>query len=238
MKHCFIVTSAINTRFGIYAADKRLSQTLNTVSSIRSRVADAKIVLIEMAGVPLTSHQEKTLVSEVDMLLDFSNDNWVSEIYQSTDNWDIVKNSTEITATKLALELLLADQDLAGIDRVHKISGRYVLNDNFKLTDYSDPAVQSKIVISKRRPSAFPPHFTDQKFEYMSRLWSWPTELTPVVISTYEKSITNFVNTTASGGYIDIEHSLGKFLPPQHVHEVDVIGVQGNIGPNGVAVAD
>jgi hypothetical protein len=37
----------------------------------------------------------------------------------------------------------------------------------------------------------------------------------------------------ANGGYVDIEHVLGKFLNPEHVQELQNTGVEGLIAPNG-----
>jgi hypothetical protein len=39
-----------------------------------------------------------------------------------------------------------------------------------------------------------------------------------------------------NGGYTDIEHVLAKFLNPANVHEVDAVGVEGAIAPNGSAI--
>jgi hypothetical protein len=40
----------------------------------------------------------------------------------------------------------------------------------------------------------------------------------------------------ANGGYADIEHVLYKFLPTDLVTEIPVLGVEGTIAPNGVAI--
>ena len=42
----------------------------------------------------------------------------------------------------------------------------------------------------------------------------------------------------AAGGFIDIEHLLFVYTNLALVHEVDTVGVQGNLGPNGVLVKD
>jgi hypothetical protein len=40
----------------------------------------------------------------------------------------------------------------------------------------------------------------------------------------------------AHGGYADIEHVLYKFLPAELVTEIDELGVEGSIAPNGAAI--
>lgn len=238
LKHCFVITSAINTKFGVYNAADRLLQTVITIRSIKQKIPDAKIVLVEMAAIPLTEQQTKTLTSETDLLLDFTEEESVQQIYNSTENWDVVKNGTEIMIFGQALKMLVDDGELDGFDRIHKISGRYVINDQFQPDLYTNEAVTNKIVLAKRRQSQFSESIVGQKYQYMSRLWSWPNSLTKTVLKFYDDAFSNFIQTIGAGRYIDIEHSLFKLLPPEHVYEVESIGIEGLIGPNGQAVKD
>ena len=50
-KYAVIVTSAINTKFGVYSSDQRLAQTLDTIASIRTRIPGCTIFLLEISGV-------------------------------------------------------------------------------------------------------------------------------------------------------------------------------------------
>lgn len=236
MKHCFIVTSAVNSRFGVYTPEERLSQTVDTVSSIRNRVPGAKIVVMEVTGVPLTELQAELLAKVSDVFLDFTDEPDVQELYTSTDNWDVVKNGTEIMCFGRALKLLAEDGEFNGIDRVHKMSGRYTLNDSFDLTLYEQPDVADKVVIGQKFKSQFPVELTDQPWQYMARLWSWPSALLDEVIDVYDRSWEDFTSRVTSSRYTDIEHVLAKFLNPAHVHEVEQIGVEGAIAPNGTAI--
>lgn len=236
IKHCFVVTSAVNSRFGVYNPEQRLKQTLDTINSIRSKVPDAKIVVMEVTGVPLREDQKSALVASSDVFLDFTDEEDVKSLYTSTNNWDVVKNSTEILCFGRALKLLKADGDFDGVDRIHKISGRYLLNDQFSVDIYQTMA--DKIIISGRRPSQFPLAMTQQPWQYMARLWSWPKDLLDEVISVYDQGLAHFTERVSQGGYTDIEHVLAKFLDPEHVFEVSAIGIEGTIAPNGAAIKD
>jgi hypothetical protein len=238
MKHCFIITSAINTRFGVYTPDQRLLQTVVTIRSIKQKIPTAKIVLVEMAGEPLSEQQTKTLTSETDLLLDFTDEESVKSMYSSTDNWDVVKNGTEIMIFGSALKMLKEDNEFDGIDRIHKISGRYVINDMFDPTTYDQTTLEDKIIISAKRPSQFPRHITEQRAQYMSRLWSWPAAMIDDIIKFYDDALADFTVAIGSNQYIDIEHLLCKLLPAKHIHELQNIGIEGMIGPNGQSVKD
>ncbi len=233
MKHCFIVTSAVNSRFGVFNPADRLQQTLDTVASIRSHVPGAEIVIMEVTGEDLKPEQAQALEDACDIFIDLTDEPDVRSMYNSTDNWDIVKNGTEIMCFGRALKLLKDSGDLDTYDRIHKMSGRYVINDLFDPEMYTQSDVVDKIVIGRKHKSQFPVELTTQPWQYMARLWSWPRALNDEIINVYDRSFACFVERVNNGGYIDIEHVLAKFLNQEHVHEIDSVGVEGNIAPNG-----
>jgi len=234
IRHGFVVTSAINSKFGVYSPAARLQQTLTTLDSIRARAPGSKIIVMECTGTPLTEAQSQLLEENSDLLVDFSTDKDVHDIYNSTDNWDIVKNSTEIMCFGRTLKMCLDDGDFADCDRIHKMSGRYILNEKFDLGVYSDHP--DRIVIGPKNTSQFPFEVTGIELQYMARLWSWPADITERVIQTYTDSLNYMAQRVAHGGYADIEHVLYKFLPADLVTEIAELGVEGSIAPNGAAI--
>ena len=233
IKHCFVVTSAVNSKFGVYSPAARLQQTITTLSTIKSWVPDAKIIVMECTGTPLTDSQSDLLEERSDLLIDYSEDAEVQAIYQGTDNWDIVKNSTEILCFGKTLRRCLDDGDFDGCDRIHKMSGRYILNGKFNesLPLYEEYA--DRIIIGEKYKSQFPPGVTGIDLQYMARLWSWPADITERIVKVYEDSLNYMAQRVTDGGYADIEHVLYKFLPADLVTEIPVLGVEGSIAPNG-----
>ncbi|CAB4133209.1 hypothetical protein UFOVP257_77 [uncultured Caudovirales phage] len=233
IKHCFIVTSAVNSKFGVYSPAARLTQTIATLQNIREKVPNCKIIVMECAGTPLTLPQSNLLEEYSDLLLDFTQDPDVIALYQS-DNWDVVKNSTEIMCFGRTLRMCQDDGDFSGYDRIHKMSGRYLLNSEFDLQLYEKE--HDRIVIGPKNNSQFPFEVTGIELQYMARLWSWTNELTERIIKVYEDSLAYIGERVSRGGYADIEHVLYKFLPPEFITEVPMLGVEGSIAPNGVAI--
>lgn len=233
IKHGFVVTSAVNSKFGVYSPAARMQQTLTTLQNVRAKVPGCKIIVMECAGTPLTDAQSELIEENCDLLLDFSSDPDVQAIYQS-DNWDVVKNSTEIMCFGRALRMCQDDGDFAGLDRIHKMSGRYVLNDDFNLSVYEEHP--DRIIIGPKHQSQFPLQVTGIELQYMARLWSWPSTQTERVIQVYNDSLAYIGQRVSQGGYADIEHVLYKFLPTELVTEIPVLGVEGSIAPNGVAI--
>lgn len=233
IKHAFIVTSAINSKFGVYNSTDRLKQTLATIRSLRNKVPTCKIILMECTGIPLNQAQSDALDAESDIMFDFTDDPDVQAIYQSED-WDVVKNTTEIMCFGRVLQQCWQESDFDGIDRIHKISGRYILNDDFDLNLYEKHA--DRILVGPKHTSQFDIALTGIELQYMARLWSWPKTETPAIIDVYLQSLDYIGQRIANGGYADIEHVLYKFLPPDKVTEVPLLGVEGAIAPTGQAI--
>ena len=238
MKSLFLLTSAINTKFGVYTADQRMEQMLDSIHSIRARVPDARIMIFEMAGRPLTAEQLDTLTSQVDNILDFTGDDEVIGLYDSTDNWDVVKNVTEVMCFRKGVKALVDTEQLNDVDRIFKMSGRYTLTDDFDIKFYEEYRTQPNIVVAQRRTSQFPYAVTQVDAQFMSRLWSWPRPLTNEIMGVYDNILTFMYERLAAGGYCDIEHGLYQFLDHNKIQEKELVGITGNIGPNGAKVRD
>jgi hypothetical protein len=164
-----------------------------------------------------------------------SQDADVQALYDN-DNWDVVKNGTEIMCFGRMLNEIKTVPDLMTVDRMHKMSGRYILNDMFDPETYDKSDVADRIIIGPKYKSQFPEHITTQPWQYMARLWSWPVARLDEVIQVYEDSLVFFAERLAAGGYVDIEHVLARFLNPAHVHEIQNLGVEGCIAPNGTPI--
>lgn len=237
MQADFIITSALNTRFGVFSADQRLEQTFETIRSIRSKLPDSRIFLVEMGGIQPSAEQVAALASCVDRLLVYSGNRDVRSLYEGTNNWDVVKNVTEISCLNAALTDLTKLGVFKKPSRVFKISGRYRLSEDFateRFVDWLDG-----IYVRRRYAS----HFSEQltggiRFQYMSRLWSWPSSFNEVIEQTLRTGLQYILALLSQGGYCDVEHVLFNFLPKALVIELDKIGVEGRIGPNGVYVRD
>jgi len=241
MKTTFIVTSAVNSRFGVYTPEQRLDMTLQTLQCLRDRVPDCKIVISEVSGNGISQEMEDKLMDACDVYIDFSANKEVNIIYNSPtwyDNWDIVKNLTELTTFPQALQTLLDSGEVEGQDRLFKMSGRYLLNDKFDLGVYEQDDIKDKIVIGKKVASQFPYAVTEMTMQYMCRLLSWPASRHADMIEYYKIARNHMVQRVAKGGYSDIEHSLCFSLPPSLVKELEEVGVYGNIAPNGAPIVN
>lgn len=234
MNHLFLITSAIKTKFGMFEEEKRIAQTFQTLESIRKRIPNAKIVIIESSAIPVEEELLERLRGVTTFIVNMSGDKILKHIFDNTENWDIAKNMSELLAFNSALGMLEEQTDIfEGVDRIHKLSGRYTLNDNFNLNVYE--RFPDKIILPMRYKSQFTDALdnTNIPFQYMSRLWSWPKSLHEEIKTFYKSASDEFVERLKQKSRVDMEHLLFLLLPPEHIREIPTIGVKGQLGQNG-----
>jgi archaellum biogenesis ATPase FlaH len=238
----FLVTSAIHAKFGVFSTEQRLEQTVNTLKSVK-KYCDADIILLE-AGSDSLSNEERELLKEyVINILDFTSLPFVKEIQKETD-WDFVKNLLELIMLKSTFAMLDSNPSYAAYSRIFKLSGRYVLNNSFNYEKHL--SCKGKIAIKTALPSIYKDeHWVMQEEvveyykQYMARLWSFDRQLLPNILSAFEEMHNEFAfRAQSQGRLIDIEHLMFRYLNPELIEHIDLIGVNGNIAPNGLIISD
>lgn len=229
MNHLFVISSAINTKFGLFDSDQRLLQTYRTFKSVYDRIPNARIAVIESSGYPLDPDVVEALHGVVHCLVDMSRNEEVSKIHNSTPNWDIVKNACEMMCFSAGFGMMDKTNILEGIDRVHKLSGRYLLNDDFDPSLYEK--YPDKIIITEKLETTFGER-VNIPYQYVSRLWSWPIQHHELIKQFYIDAIFNLKDRIENGKYADIEHLMYLLLPKDLIQEVPLVGVEGLIGGN------
>lgn len=241
MKSLFLVSSAISTKFGVFSRKQRLEQTIETLKSIKTKIPESKILLIESSGESSINETEINQIKPyTESIFNFHDDKAIQEIYKSTnDNWDIVKNLTELTTYGKTLGFLLYKDNniLSDVNRVFKMSGRYVLNDHFDLNTHLN--LPENYVFSERKPSQFNAELTNGlTFQFMTRLWSWPVSKMNMVYYRYNLMSEDFIGSINHKKYRDLEHLVLKYFDSPFTTEVPLIGVSGKLGPNGNEISD
>lgn len=236
IKHLFLVSSAIETKFGYFSAYGRLRQVLFTCKSILKYVPEAKIVIIESSSTALSEDQLKQLKEVTHYVANFSGNENLKKLHDDNVNWDFVKSASEISCFNRALSLVEESGLLDDIDRIHKISGRYQLNSNFN--PYIYEVEKNKIIVAQKKPSQYKDNWCDIQFQYMSRLWSWPNKYHGYIKEFYQTAINEIVERAKEQKFADIEHLMYKHLDPKKILEVQKIGIEGLIAGNAIKIDD
>jgi hypothetical protein len=163
--------SYINTR-SIYNSNERFEQTKKTFETVKLKLPNAKIFLIECS--PLTEEEEQYLKKNSDYFLNlFENEAAKQNIYS------ISKSLGEGTMTQCAFEYLLLNDIV--FDHLIKISGRYWLSHQFNIEKF-----YNKNIIIK--------YIDDNPENVFTGLYKIPKELVPKLKDFLMKNHNNMLN--------------------------------------------
>jgi len=245
MKNIVLLTSALYSNYGIYTPEQRIEQTLATAHSAKKYIPGAVIILVDNSKVDVqndTSDNFNELIDLVDYYIDNSDDSDIKYFHEHVTNYDIGKNAMEALGIAKALAHIHNDPELKEVvensQRIFKLSGRYVVTDKFDITKHANENTEKKYVFKKRQPSWIPQADTGVDHLLQTRLYSFPPALFEDTMALFAVVIQNMFDTYNKQKYIDVEHSMAKFIPKDSLVEVDVVGLQGNIAPNGMMIID
>ena len=245
MKNIVVLTSAVYTNYGIYNPQDRIKQTLETAKSAKKYIPGAVIILVDNSKVDVqndTSAEFEELIDLVDYYIDNSDDDDIKYFHNNVQNYDIGKNAMEAIGLMKALTYISNDKgmmkEVNGADRIFKLSGRYQVTDKFDIAKFSNANTKDKYVFKRAQPSWINPQDTGVNTLLQTRLWSFTPGVLEETMSIYKKIIENMINIFNEGKYIDNEHSMSKYIPKDKLVELDIVGLQGNIAPNGMMIID
>jgi hypothetical protein len=245
MKNIVLLTSAVYTNYGIYNPQERIKQTLETAQSAKKYIPGAVIILVDNSKVDVQnddSAEFNELIDTVDYYIDNSDDDDIKYFHNNVANYDIGKNVMEAMGMMKALTYINSDADMmkvvADADRIFKLSGRYQVTDKFDITKFDNANTKDKYVFKKAQPSWINPQDTGVTTLLQTRLWSFTPSLFSATIELYKNIIETMVSLVNQNKYIDNEHAMSKFIPKDRLVELETVGLQGNIAPNGMMIID
>ena len=240
-----LITSAVYTNYGIYDAKQRIQQTLDTVKSAKKYIPECTIVLIDNSTIAIQNDDSAELTELIDLVdyyIDNSDDKDIQHFHNNITNYDIGKNSMECVGMYKALAYMSSNPEMMEIitnsSRIFKLSGRYQLTDKFDITKFDNETTVDKYVFKRAQASWINSADTGVTTLLQTRLWSFTPSLFADTIQLFQNILQNMFNTFNQGKYIDVEHSMAKFIPEDHLVELEQVGLQGNIAPNGMMIID
>lgn len=199
--------SYIKTR-SIYTREERFKQTKKTIASIKEKIPNNKIFLIECSQ--LTEIEREYFESAVDIfinLMDTNNKNLIDRMFTKS------KAMGEGTMTIFAINYLFSNQ--IQFDNLFKISGRYWLTENFQYSNFYNKNAVIKYI-------------DNDVTNALTSLYKLPHTITfdwYVFLINSEEDFYNCV------GY---ENIFAKFINNiENVIVMEKIGVAGNIAVSG-----
>lgn len=209
----FFITSVINNFLpSMYLPEERLDQTTRTILSIKNKVKNPHIVILE--GSSLSDSQIKQFKdSGADELLNYN----VSGYNKSDGEATLIINYLNSSFYEKLIENY-------NIQTCNKFSGRYYFMDEH---DFYKHPLDSFLIAKKEKDT------WSNKPLCETRYYRFPFSHAPI----FKEKMNNLKKT---GIYIDMEHTFYHYdiLPLEKVLNVDKLYVSGNIAPDENLVFD
>jgi len=196
--------SYTNTR-SVYSHQERYEQTKKTIQSVRDKIPNVKIFIVECSDL---DHEQTTFFKTTsDYFI-----NLYDNISLKNNIHSISKSLGEGTMTYYALEYILTNN--IEFDNLFKITGRYSISDNFNYEHYNN----NDIVIK---------YIEGNKDNVFTSLYKLPKQ---AIVHFKDFLQNNFNEMIKCIGY---EVLFAMFLKSFDVKNIEILGVSGNISVCG-----
>jgi hypothetical protein len=250
-KFLFLVGSSLEhfaeKDFSRYNTEQRFYQTLETIDSIRIKVPNAYICLFECSYKPISEEYKNILTEKVDLFLEFYDEPGIKTLYENfTQKQELItfgKSLLETRGILNCLYLMKEKQLFTDVNRVFKLTGRYLLNEHFNIQDYESRFLENHYVaktysyLNKEKQSM---NIDDLENIYaylyqaegmmVTGLWSFDRMLFNETIEALERSFTYLEKMIQYTTGNDIEHALYRFLDKKKIINVPNLGLSVNKG--------
>lgn len=248
-KNLFLITSALSTNIiGINNIETRLYQTISTVNSIKANVKNAEIWILEASHSGLhqsiydlfpkdinffklnTIYQADILKIKEDARLIADEFSTSYKAGDGSNIFNVIFNSYLKSKTEaFMLNKFFQDidtSDLSSINRIYKISGRYLVSNNFD-QNFHDSSKDKSVYMKKVNAAS---HLKELEYQINCTMWSIDAsiinEFKQVLLDCEMWIDDNYFNKKK---VVDLEHAFYKFLISNQVevNEAEKLGVMG-----------
>lgn len=257
MKFLFLVGSALKhfqeDKFSAYDEEQRFNQTLETIECIRNKVPESYVVLFECSSKPIDEKQRDTLKEKSDLFLEFYDEPVLKQIYENLEKRpELITYGKSLLETRGLINALYAIKHhnlFTDSQRVFKLTGRYLLNDDFDIKDYESKFLEGKYIVKKydyllEEGESFNESNLENVYAYLygakgmmnTGLWSFDRMLFNDAVEALEKAFVYMEKMIQFTSGTDVEHSLYRFINKKDIISVPNLGltmVKGMSGENG-----
>ena len=256
MKFLFLIGSALKhfqeDKFSAYDEEQRFNQTLETIECIRKKVPNSYVVLFECSSKSIDENQKDILKEKTDLFLEFYTEPVIQAIYENLEaRPELITYGKSLLETRGLLNTLYIIKNhnvFNDTQRVFKLTGRYLLNDDFDIQDYESKFLEGRYVIKKYDYLSQEMENYEKELEnvysylYGARgmmitgLWSFDRMLFNEAVEALEKAFKYMEKMIQFTAGTDVEHSLYRFINKENIIAIPNLGltmVKGMSGENG-----
>lgn len=255
MKFLFLVGSALKhfkeKDFSAFSEQQRFEQTLKTIDCVKEKVPNSYIVSFDCSPFPINDNHRDTLNEKCDLCLEFWDEPAINQIYQNIEKEPrLITYGKSLLETRGVLNTLYAIQKnnlFSDSQRIFKLTGRYLLNEDFNISDYQSKFLENRYVIKKydylkEDSENYNEKELDNIYAYLygakgmmvTGLWSFDRNLFKDTVKSLEQSflyMERMIQYTAGN---DVEHSLYRFLNKENIISIPNLGLTVIKGMEGV----
>ena len=220
-KPLFLVTSLINLKKDtVYSSEERLLQTIKTIKSIYNYCPNAIVVILEASNY---KYSDELIDLFKNLYIYYITTN-VTEIHKSIGESIIIK---EFISTDLYNSLINTNK----INIVFKISGRYLLNEHFKITNFNLDKHNFRFINT----------FTDDNLADNNKNYNSIDMCCVTCLFAFNPnnnkeildSLNYVIENVVKNGY-DIEHQIYMYFHNKDCYNlIENLGISGFISPTG-----
>jgi hypothetical protein len=254
MKFLFLISSALKhfqeKDFSAFTEEQRFQQTLKTIECIRKKVPTSYIVLFECSYTSISDEYQEVLKSKCDLFLNFHNESGLQIIYENINQRPELitygKSLLETRGLLNTLDYIKNHNIFSDSQRVFKLTGRYLLNDDFNIDDYKSKFLENRYVIKKYdytlpEMEKYEEKELENVYAYLygslgmmiTGLWSFDRMLFQEIIYSLEKSFLYMEKMLQFTSGTDIEHSLYRFINKKNIISIPNLGLTTIKGMDG-----
>ena len=256
-KFLFLIGSALKhfqqEKFSAYDEDQRFNQTLETIQSVRDKVPNSYIVLFECSAYPIDEKYKEEFRDKCDLFLEFYEEPVLKQLYENiSERPELITYGKSLLETRGLLNTLYEinkNNLFNDSQRVFKLTGRYLLNDDFNIKDYESRFLENRYVIKKydyltQEENVLDDELLENVYAYLygakgmmvTGLWSFDRILFNEAVEALEKSFFYMEKMIQFTAGTDVEHSLYRFLNKDNIISIPNLGltqIKGMLGENG-----
>jgi hypothetical protein len=250
-KFLFLVGSSLEhfaeEHFSRYNTEQRFHQTLETIKSIRTKVPNSYICLFECSHKPISEEYKVILKEKVDLFLEFYDEPVIKVLYENiSQKPELItfgKSLLETRGILNCLYLMKEKQLFTDVNRIFKLTGRYILNEYFDIKDYESKILEDHYVAKtysylNEEKKIMKIDDVENTYAYLyhaegmvvTGLWSFDRMLFNETVEALERSFIYIEKMIQYTTGTDIEHALYRFLDRKKIIQTSNLGLNVNKG--------
>jgi len=202
---------------------------------------------------PIEEKQKDILKEKADLFLEFCEEPVLKQIYENLEERpELITYGKSLLETRGLLNTLYVIKKhnlFSDSQRVFKLTGRYLLNDDFDIKDYQSKFLEGKYILKRYEYLPQETENYDEKelenvYAYLygakgmmiTGLWSFDRILFNDAVEALEKAFKYMERMIQYTAGTDVEHSLYRFINKDNIISISNLGltmVKGMSGENG-----